>query len=149
VLEGRQGIVCYGVENARSVRMTPPVEKLTPVLVRCFWVEPTVDTTYTLNAEGRDGREVSQSFTLHYKKAPPSILFVGLSHRDIERGDPVTVCYGVDYADAVRLRPVGLPLRPLKKDCTRFYPKVTSKYTLEAAGPNGPPAHETFTIKVH
>lgn len=148
VIEGRQGIVCYGVENARSVRMTPPVEQLYPAFSRCFWVEPEADTTYTLYAEGHDGREISRSFTLHFKKAPPTILFVGLSNRQIERGNPITMCYGVEHADAVRLKPIGLPLRPLKKDCTRFYPAVTTKYTLEAAGPNGPPDPEAFTIRV-
>jgi hypothetical protein len=148
IIDGRQGIVCYGVQNAKFVRIEPPVENLTPVFSRCFWVEPKEDTTYTLFAVGADGRQVTESFSVKVKPAPPNILFVGLSDREIRRGEPLTVCYGVEHADTVRLLPIGLPLRPLKKDCTKFYPGTTLKYTLIASGPNGPPDKESFTVKV-
>src|SRR5271157_3504534 len=65
--------ICYGVENARTVRLDPPVEKLTPVLVRCFWVEPRHDTTYKLIAEGVDGSQDSASFRIRVRPAPPWI----------------------------------------------------------------------------
>jgi hypothetical protein len=148
VIEGKQGIICYGVRNAKSVRIEPPVENLYPSYSRCFWVEPKQDTTYKLIAEGFDGREVSEEFQVKVKPAPPNILFVSISDRQVRRGDPLTLCYGVQHADAVRLQPLGLNLRPVEKDCTRFYPSSTLKYTLLVTGKNGPPDRESFTVRV-
>src|SRR5689334_420905 len=55
ITDAEHNTLCYGVENARSVRLEPPVENLTPALTRCLWIEPRQDTTYKLIAEGRDG----------------------------------------------------------------------------------------------
>jgi hypothetical protein len=148
VIEGKRGIVCYGVENAKSVRLEPPVEDVYPAFSRCFWVEPKQDTTYKLIAEGFDGRQVSESFSLKLKPPPPAILFVSVSAKEIRRGEPFTVCYGVEGADSVRLEPLHMTLEPASKGCRLFYPPVTMKYTLIAAGKNGPPDRETFSLKV-
>src|SRR5262245_34033942 len=40
--------LCYGVENASAVRISPPVEHLWPALSRCIAVSPRETTTYTL-----------------------------------------------------------------------------------------------------
>jgi hypothetical protein len=61
---GEKGKICYGVLNARAVRMEPAVEALRPVLSRCFEIAPRASTRYTLTAEGNDGRLVSESFVL-------------------------------------------------------------------------------------
>src|SRR4051794_21418926 len=55
ILDGENDVICYGVRNANTVRLEPPVENLTPALVRCFWVEPRQDTTYRLVAQGPYG----------------------------------------------------------------------------------------------
>ena len=65
---GEKGKICYGVLNARAVRMEPAVEELRPALSRCFEIRPRASTRYTLTAEGNDGRLVSESFVL--KVAP-------------------------------------------------------------------------------
>src|SRR5689334_13753924 len=45
ITEDDRVLVCYGVRNATSVRLDPPLERLTPALTRCFWVAPRQDTT--------------------------------------------------------------------------------------------------------
>ncbi len=46
--------MCYGVENARAVRIEPEVEKLKPAWNRCFDVSPRQTTMYRLVATGPD-----------------------------------------------------------------------------------------------
>src|SRR5450631_2707853 len=64
---GDPNLICYGVRNARSVRIEPAVEKLSPAFNRCFFIEPQQDTTYKLVAEGTDGHQVSESFRVLVK----------------------------------------------------------------------------------
>jgi hypothetical protein len=51
-----KAVVCYGVVNATAVRLDPPVERVWPVLSRCFEVTPAKSTRYTLTAEGPQHR---------------------------------------------------------------------------------------------
>lgn len=146
--KGDRASVCYGVENARSVRIEPAVEELKPAMNRCFPITPEAATTYTLVAEGRDGTRASASFTVNVKPAPPKILFIALSSKEIRRGEPLTVCYGVSNADAVRLEPVAWPLRPVEKDCVKLYPVRTTNFTVVASGAEGMTDREKFTVKV-
>ncbi len=148
VIEGERAVVCYGVQNAESVRLEPPVEELTPAVNRCFSIMPTASATYRLVASGAGGSEVSASFTLGVKPAPPSILFVELSGRKVKRGEPLTFCYGVKHASSVRLDPLRMALAPEEKSCRRFFPVRTLEYTLVAEG-QGRPDREKFTIAVH
>jgi hypothetical protein len=64
VIEGAPATVCYGVLNAASVRIEPPVDGVGVALNRCVQVAPRKDTKYTLFAEGRDGTVVSQSIVI-------------------------------------------------------------------------------------
>jgi hypothetical protein len=61
VARGEAVSICYSVENAKTVRIEPPVEKLWPSLSRCISTTPREDTTYTLTAEGNDGSAATQS----------------------------------------------------------------------------------------
>jgi hypothetical protein len=63
--------LCYGVQNARAVRLSPPVEELTPSLTRCFTVAPERTSTYRLTAVGKDGREVWAELTLEVGALKP------------------------------------------------------------------------------
>jgi hypothetical protein len=65
LFEGSSTVLCYGLANARSVRIEPPVEGVAVSLNRCVEVAPKRDTRYTLTAEGKDGHVVSESFVLH------------------------------------------------------------------------------------
>src|ERR1041385_2603998 len=55
IVDGERNVICYGVQNAKAVRLEPPVEDLRPALVHCFWVKPKQDTTYRLIVDGLDG----------------------------------------------------------------------------------------------
>jgi hypothetical protein len=145
--EDDPNVICYGVRNARSVRIEPPVVTLTPALNRCFLIEPHQDTTYKLVAEGTDGSQASESFRVRVKPAPPAILMFTTSERKIPRGEAVTICYGVAHASAVRIEPNGWQLPPIAKNCTRFYPKATATYALIATGDGGT-ERKAFSVTV-
>jgi hypothetical protein len=70
VLTGEAAELCYGVENARSVRMSPPVAGLYPSSRRCLQVVPEHTTHYTILAEGYDGKVAMQSLTLPVQTTP-------------------------------------------------------------------------------
>ncbi len=129
--------ICYGVENAKSVRLEPPIANVWPTANRCFWAEARQDTTYKLIAEGLDGTSVSESFTIHVTPTPPSITFMAVSHKEIQKGDAVTVCYGVANSKSVRLQPINWPLPAIAKNCVRFYPPASLNYKLVAEGAGG------------
>lgn len=148
VANGDRNLLCYGVRNAAAVRIEPAVEELSPSLSRCFWTEPHRDTAYRLVATGGDGREISESFQVRVVPAPPRIVFMAVSDKQIHGGDPVTMCYGVAHADAARIEPIGWTLAPVAKNCVRFYPKATLEYTLVATGDAGRTDTEKFTVKV-
>ncbi|MBZ5725024.1 MAG: hypothetical protein LAP87_08510 [Acidobacteriia bacterium] len=67
--EGEKTVVCYGVLNAKSVRIEPPLEGVSVSLSRCVEAAPRRDTKYTLTAEGADGQTVSASFAVKVKPA--------------------------------------------------------------------------------
>jgi hypothetical protein len=70
VLTGESAELCYGVENAKSVRISPPVPGVYPSAGRCLQVEPEHTTHYTILAEGFDGKVAVQSLTLPVQTAP-------------------------------------------------------------------------------
>jgi hypothetical protein len=70
ILEDQSTVICYGVLNARSVRIDPPVEDVQVALNKCVTVQPEHDTRYTLTAEGNDGQTLTASFTLAVKPDP-------------------------------------------------------------------------------
>jgi hypothetical protein len=61
VRAGGKTLLCYGVANAQSVRIEPPVEELNPSISRCVEVRPARNTEYKLMATGRTGEHVSAS----------------------------------------------------------------------------------------
>ena len=61
---GEKALLCYGVENAKSVRISPTISEVYPSLNHCVEIVPQHTTHYTILAEGFDGRVAMQSFTL-------------------------------------------------------------------------------------
>ena len=64
VTVGQTALLCYGVENAKTVRISPPVQGVYPSVNHCLEIGPERTTHYTILAEGFDGRVATQSFTL-------------------------------------------------------------------------------------
>lgn len=64
IRRGESGQICYGVANAKSITLDPPVAKVWPSYSRCFSVSPTKTTTYTLTIAGAAGESKSATITL-------------------------------------------------------------------------------------
>jgi len=64
VTEGGSTVICYGVLNAKTVRIDPAVADVWPSMNHCIDVHPARETRYTLTAESADGSRVSESFTV-------------------------------------------------------------------------------------
>ena len=69
VSPGDTARLCYAVENAKVVRISP-MQTVYPAQNRCFDVVPEHTTHYTLQAEGFDGTVATRSFTLSVQKLP-------------------------------------------------------------------------------
>src|ERR1051326_6152234 len=57
---GDKELLCYGVENAAAVWLSPLRQQLTASLSLCVEVAPPATTIYRLSAEGADGKTVVQ-----------------------------------------------------------------------------------------
>lgn len=67
IRRGQTTELCYGVSNAKTVRLEPPSDGVWPSLSRCVEVAPRRDTTYTLIAEDAGGhaRTATLSVKVH------------------------------------------------------------------------------------
>ncbi|HUB80114.1 MAG TPA: hypothetical protein VMB03_15015 [Bryobacteraceae bacterium] len=70
VQRGDRTQICYGVANAKSVRISPSLQPLAPSANRCLDIVPTHTTHYTILAEGYDGNVISKVLTLTVEPAP-------------------------------------------------------------------------------
>jgi hypothetical protein len=64
---GEKADVCYGVSNAKSLKLDPPVADVYPALTHCIQVSPHKDTEYTLTAFDAAGHSVTESFILRVR----------------------------------------------------------------------------------
>ena len=72
-------MLCYGVDNAKAVRIQPPVDKVWPALSRCLAIAPFTATTYILTAEGEDHQQLTKSVTVKIGSPLPKIIVVVMS----------------------------------------------------------------------
>ncbi len=70
VTAGQSAQLCYGVENARVVRIAPMLPGVYPSANHCVEVVPKHTTHYVLLAEGYDGKVETRSFTLSVLSFP-------------------------------------------------------------------------------
>lgn len=87
VSPGESAQLCYSVENAKSVRISP-MQRSFPAQERCLDVVPEHTTHYTLLAEGFDGTVAARSFTLSVQRAPeavPTVLQYAVRRRSTMR----------------------------------------------------------------
>jgi hypothetical protein len=151
--EGDKSVICYGVLNAKSVRIEPPVAGITPSLNKCVEIAPERNTRYTLIAEGADGRAVSESFTLGVQADPdtlPKITTFAVMSQTIDyRGWPVyLVNFSVQNPEEVSIDPPAFPTLH-RAPYGRFYvspPKKTT-YTLTVLGRYGHKAQQQLTLE--
>jgi hypothetical protein len=72
IAPGETAMLCYGVENAKSVRISPILRGVYPSSNHCLEIVPEHTTHYTLLAEGYDGTLDARSLTLPVQAAPPA-----------------------------------------------------------------------------
>jgi hypothetical protein len=154
VTEGGQTVICYGVLNARAVRIEPPVEGVFVAMNRCVAVTPEHDTKYTLTAEGQDGQTVSETFLLSV--APdtaqlPKITSFQIANRKLDyRGRPVyLLTFNAQNPETVDIEPRAFPTLH-GAPYGRFYvaPEKTTTYTLTVTGKRGHQASRQLTVEV-
>ena len=59
--------LCYGVLNAKTVKLDPPVEQAKPSYHHCVEIAPKKTTTYTITASDEKGNSKSESITVQVK----------------------------------------------------------------------------------
>lgn len=64
IRRGDTAQICYGVSNAKTVRLDPPAGSVWPSLSRCVEVAPKKNTTYTLTAEDAAGQARTATVTV-------------------------------------------------------------------------------------
>jgi hypothetical protein len=141
VEQGTPITICYGVENARAVRIEPPVESLRPAISRCFSVTPDRGATYTLVAEGSDGKTTTATFRIKVKGRTAAssdlIQMFGSNSSQIQSGQPVTLCYTVEDATSLRIEPGVQTIKDLHSGCVLVRPNESTVYTLTANAADG------------
>jgi hypothetical protein len=145
---GEQELICYGVENAKSVWLSPPQQQLSAALSRCVEAKPETTTTYTLTAEGPDGKQTTRDLTVTVGAPRARILEVRVSTLEAHPGDEVSICYRVENVDSVRIDPIHFQAGARGNGCTTDSPKQTTTYVVTATGAGGDQDHERVTIKV-
>jgi hypothetical protein len=64
IRRGQRATICYGVNDAESVNIEPPVAQLHPAVSHCIEVSPLRDTDYKLIARDRAGHLATQNLTI-------------------------------------------------------------------------------------
>jgi len=64
---GEVAHICYGIVDAKTVKIDPPVEQLKPSYLHCFEVRPQKTTTYTITAADAAGHTASQQLTIQVR----------------------------------------------------------------------------------
>jgi hypothetical protein len=153
---GDKTLLCYGVENAKSVRLEPGIEKMWPALTRCFDIVPTHTTRYTLMAESEKGEAVSETVTVEVGPPRPKLIEVSVNKLEVAKGEQVILCFKARNAqnyDVGGLKPVVLGGQPLafvtpERGCFGDRPTKTKTYVVKVMSPTGEDREEvTVTVK--
>jgi hypothetical protein len=152
--EGGKTVLCYGVSNARSVRIDPPVDGVGPALTRCVEVRPKSETLYTLIAEGSNGSTASQSVSVRIATdtaALPRITSFQIVHcvRDYEGRSVFSLAFAAQNAELVSIDPpVFAPLHQSVSGQFGVRPEKNTTYTLTATGKNGHVARKQLAVDI-
>jgi len=154
VVEGGRSVICYGVLNAKAVRIEPALSGVGPALNRCLEVSAENPTRYTLTAEGFDGRSVSESFVLGVRpdqETLPRITRFAISKRERDYTGKwiFSLTFSAQNPEEVSIDPPVF--RPLHRSpMGSFYvaPVKTTMYTLTVTGKYGHKATRSLTVEV-
>lgn len=154
LVEGEKSVLCYGVLNARSVRIDPPVDGVGPALNRCVAIAPERQTQYTLIAEGMDGTTVSESFVLGVRPDEATLpritrFLVAKRERDYAGKWIFSLAFAAENPEEVSIDPPVF--RTLHRSpMGSFYvaPEKTTTYTLTVTGKYGHKDQKSVTVEV-
>jgi hypothetical protein len=156
---GDKTLLCYGVENAKTVRLTPPVETVWPALARCFEVVPPRTTKYTLTADDAHRQSVTESTAIEVGPARPKLVDISVNKLRVAPGELITLCFKARNAtkyDVGRLKPVALQVAggqgqsvaTPEHGCFADHPRKTTTYVVKVTGPGGEDSEKvTVTVK--
>lgn len=144
---GDKELLCYGVENAKTVWLSPPRQELTASAARCVEVNPVSTTTYTLSAEGAAGSR-TQEVTVDVGSPRARIVEVKVSTLDLMRGEQLSICYRVENAKSVEIQPIHFRSGPRSEGCTMTSPHETTTYVVSVVGADGDKDEERVTVRV-
>ena len=142
---GLKGNLCYGVEHASRVELTPAVEQLWPSPARCFEISPKQKTTYTLTAYGEDGSKASKTVEVTVGAPPPKLYDLSVNATQVHPGERVTVCFKVENVKEVKASPGKLDR---SVNCIFDNPKKTTTYKIAALGGDHQEDNGSVTVKV-
>jgi hypothetical protein len=160
VAPGDQAQFCYGVEDAVSVRLEPPVEEIRPLTSKCVWFTPSGSMKLTLIAAGAGGEEARESIDITVRAGAPASTvtpetaatsgiietFVATA-TTVSPGGASTICYVLREPATLTMQPASGDLGTDLKKCVLVRPKATTKYTLTARA-GGRSDSATVTVRV-
>jgi hypothetical protein len=114
IVEGTKSVICYGVLNAKSVRIDPPLAGVSPSLNRCVEVYAEKETRFTLTAEGFDGRSAAESFVLGVRadqETLPRITRFAVTKRERDYTGKwiFSVAFSAENPEEVSIHPPAFP----------------------------------------
>jgi hypothetical protein len=142
---GLSGKLCYGVENAARLYLTPQVEPILPASENCIDIAPKQTIVYTLTAVGADGDQDTKQVEVKVGAPPPRISDLKANSTQVRKGALVRVCFKVQNAKSVEGKPGKLNR---KTNCLTDYPKKTTIYRVTAHGGDKEEDSGTVTVKV-
>ncbi len=146
---GEKTKLCYGVENAKTVHLTPAAGDVWPAFVRCIDIAPAQSIDYTLTAEDGGGHSTSQIVHIEVGPPAPKILDMTINKLAVSRGEPIQICYQARNAVTANISP-GAFRRPPdpNRGCLTDNPKQTTTYELKITGAGGRVDTEKVTVTV-
>jgi hypothetical protein len=155
--EGGKALLCYGVQNAKDVRVEPPVDGVWPSPNRCVEVAPQRSTTYKLIAEGADGKIQTASYHVKVNADPallPKVVYLtagpakpSAAERNAGGSGVWSICFQVLNAAEVSVDPPVVPPTSAPNGCFYVKPGKTTAYTLTATDAKGRKARRQVTVK--
>lgn len=158
---GEKAILCYGVANAKSLRLEPAVALVSLSPNRCFDIAPERDTRYTLIAEGAGGARVSESVLVRVKPAPKPTTLLRIVYFEIQRKQSISnavgtvnaeavhsLCFSTENATQISIEPPVFPPTGAFRGCFYVAPEKTTTYTLTATDGKGRTVQKQLTVPV-
>jgi hypothetical protein len=150
ITEGGSTVICYGVLNAKTVRIDPPIADVWPSMNRCVDARPARETRYTLTADGVEGGHVSESFTVQVAAdaalLPKITSFRVVNCKKDYLGEPLfKLAFTDQNAEEVSVEPAVIPTLH-RSPYGEFY-ATPGTYTLSVKGKYGHVARQQLTVK--